>query len=114
MKKIIATAEAPPALGPYAQAVRNKGVIYVSGQLPLDPKTRQLVGGSIAHQTEQVLVNIRAILEENRRKIASGEKKKSKFSDMLERSMKAAEEAKKQADDAKKQVEAKRAQSKKK
>lgn len=57
---------------------------------------------------------IRAILEDNRKKIASGEKKKSKFSDMLERSMKAAEEAKKQADDAKKQTEAKRQQLKKK
>ncbi|MFN4144605.1 MAG: membrane protein insertase YidC [Runella sp.] len=57
---------------------------------------------------------IKAILEENRRKIASGEKKKSKFSEMLERSMKAAEEAKKQAEEAKKQTENKRQQLKKK
>ena len=57
---------------------------------------------------------IRAILEVNRKKIASGEKKKSKFSDILERSMRAAEDAKKQADDAKKQTDTKRTQAKKK
>ena len=64
MKTIIATPDAPPALGPYAQGVRVGDTVYVSGQLPLDPKTKQLIGGSIAVQTEQVLKNIRAILEE--------------------------------------------------
>lgn len=64
MKQIIATVEAPPALGPYAQGVRAGDTIYVSGQLPLDPKTRRIVGGGIAAQTEQVLINIRAIVEE--------------------------------------------------
>jgi 2-iminobutanoate/2-iminopropanoate deaminase len=64
MKTIIATADAPPALGPYAQAVRVGDTVYVSGQLPLDPKTKNPIGGSIAVQTEQVLKNIRAILEE--------------------------------------------------
>ena len=64
MKQIIATVEAPPALGPYAQGVRAGETIYVSGQLPMDPKTRRLIEGDIAAQTEQVLTNIRAIVEE--------------------------------------------------
>jgi 2-iminobutanoate/2-iminopropanoate deaminase len=63
-KQVIATPDAPPALGPYAQGVKIGDTIYVSGQLPLDPRSRQLVGGSIAAQTERVLLNIRAILEE--------------------------------------------------
>lgn len=63
-KKVIATPDAPPALGPYSQAIRVNDTIYVSGQLPMDPKTRQLINGSIAAQTERVLLNIRAILEE--------------------------------------------------
>ncbi len=64
MKEIIATADAPAALGPYAQGVKVNDTIYVSGQLPINPKTNELVGGSIAVQTEQVLVNLREILEE--------------------------------------------------
>jgi 2-iminobutanoate/2-iminopropanoate deaminase len=64
MKTIIATADAPPALGPYAQAVKVNDTLYVSGQLPMDARTRQLVGGSISAQTEQVLINMREILEE--------------------------------------------------
>lgn len=63
-KLVIATPDAPPALGPYSQAIRVNDTIYVSGQLPMDPKTRQLIGGTIAAQTERVLLNIRAILEE--------------------------------------------------
>jgi 2-iminobutanoate/2-iminopropanoate deaminase len=64
MKTIVATADAPPALGPYAQAVKVNDTLYVSGQLPMDARTGQLVGGSIATQTDQVLVNMREILEE--------------------------------------------------
>lgn len=64
MKSIIATADAPPALGPYAQAVKVNDTLYVSGQLPMDARTRQLIGGSITAQTEQVLINMREILEE--------------------------------------------------
>ena len=63
-KQIIATADAPPALGPYAQGIKIGDTVYVSGQLPVDPRTRQLIGGTIAAQTERVLLNIRAILEE--------------------------------------------------
>lgn len=64
MKEIIATAEAPPALGAYAQAVKVGDTVYVSGQLPLDPKTGHIVGGSIGAQTERALLNVQAILEE--------------------------------------------------
>ena len=64
MKEIIATADAPAALGPYAQGVKVNDTIYVSGQLPVNAKSNQLVGGSIANQTEQVLINLREILEE--------------------------------------------------
>jgi 2-iminobutanoate/2-iminopropanoate deaminase len=63
-KIAIATPDAPPALGPYSQGIRVGDTIYVSGQLPLDPKTGQIIAGSIAEQTERVLLNIREILEE--------------------------------------------------
>lgn len=64
MKEIIATPEAPAAIGPYAQAVKVNDMIFVSGQLPYNPKNRELIVGNIAAQTEQVLLNIRSILEE--------------------------------------------------
>lgn len=64
MKEIIATAEAPAALGPYAQAIKVNDMIFVSGQLPINPKTNELILGTITEQTEQVLLNLRAILEE--------------------------------------------------
>lgn len=63
-KTTIASPEAPPALGPYSQAVKVNDTVYVSGQLPIDAKTGQLVEGGIEAQTEQVLLNIRSILEE--------------------------------------------------
>ncbi len=64
MKEIIATPDAPPALGAYAQAVKVNNTVYVSGQLPLDPRSGQIVGGSLAIQTERVLLNIQSILTE--------------------------------------------------
>ncbi len=64
MKEIIATPDAPAAIGPYAQAVKVNDMIFVSGQLPLNPKNHQMVAGDISAQTEQVLMNLRAILEE--------------------------------------------------
>jgi 2-iminobutanoate/2-iminopropanoate deaminase len=64
LKTAIATPDAPPALGPYSQGVKVGDTIYVSGQLPIDPRTREIVSGGIAAQTEQVLLNIREILEE--------------------------------------------------
>ncbi|MGH8102525.1 MAG: RidA family protein [Chthoniobacterales bacterium] len=62
MKKIIATSDAPAAIGPYSQAVRAGSTIYCAGQIPLDPKTGQIVGGDISAQTKRVLENIAALL----------------------------------------------------
>ena len=64
MKRIINTKKAPAAIGPYSQAVEINGVLYVSGQIPVDPATGKIVEGGIKEQTRQVLENIKAILEE--------------------------------------------------
>lgn len=64
MKKIINTPLAPKAIGPYSQAVEANGTLYISGQLPVNPESGQIVEGGIAQQTEQVLKNIEAILKE--------------------------------------------------
>src|SRR5580658_8954834 len=63
MKKIIATDHAPKAIGPYSQAVVYNGMAYLSGQIPLDPATGQIVEGDIAAQTARVLENLKAVLE---------------------------------------------------
>lgn len=63
MKQTIATENAPRAIGPYSQAVVHNGVAYLSGQIPLDPATNQLVEGDVQVQTERVLENLRAVLE---------------------------------------------------
>src|SRR5580704_17328388 len=63
MKKIIATEKAPKAIGPYSQAVVHNGLAFLSGQIPLDPATGQLVEGDIATQTTRVLENVKAVLE---------------------------------------------------
>ncbi|NLV19476.1 MAG: RidA family protein [Bacteroidetes bacterium] len=62
MKKIIKTADAPEALGPYSQAVEINGTLYVSGQIGIDPGTGKIVPGGVEEQTTQVLKNIKAIL----------------------------------------------------
>jgi 2-iminobutanoate/2-iminopropanoate deaminase len=62
MKKIISTDEAPAAIGPYSQAVRSGSFLFCSGQIPLDPKSGQIVAGDIAAQTRRVLDNIAAVL----------------------------------------------------
>lgn len=64
MKKIIATTNAPAAIGPYSQAVEANNTIYISGQLPIDPKTGQFPNGGIKEQTQQSFNNIKAILAE--------------------------------------------------
>ena len=63
MKKIISTSDAPSAIGPYSQAVRSGSFLFCSGQIPLDPKSGQIVPGDIAAQTRRVLDNIGAVLE---------------------------------------------------
>jgi 2-iminobutanoate/2-iminopropanoate deaminase len=64
MKRIIQTSDAPAAIGPYSQAVEVNGTLFVSGQIPLDPKSMTVVDGGIMEQTDQVLKNIGAILNE--------------------------------------------------
>lgn len=63
MKKIISTSEAPAAIGPYSQAVHSGNFLFCSGQIPLDPKSGQIVPGDIATQTRRVLDNIGAVLK---------------------------------------------------
>ncbi len=64
MKKIISTKNAPGAIGPYSQAIETNGTLYISGQVPVDPATGKVGEGGITEQTEQVMNNIEAILEE--------------------------------------------------
>ena len=64
MKRIIHTNKAPQAVGPYSQAVEIHRTLYISGQIPLDPDTMQIVEGGIKEQTRQVMINISAILDE--------------------------------------------------
>ena len=63
MKKIIATDQAPAAIGPYSQATQYGNLLFVSGQIPIDPKTGDLVEGDIEVQTKQVLENLQAIIK---------------------------------------------------
>jgi len=63
MKEIIAADKAPKAIGPYSQAVRLNGFVFLSGQIPLDPENGELVAGPIQHQTERVLENLEAVLD---------------------------------------------------
>jgi|SRR5215213_1335933 len=63
MKERVQTDDAPKAIGPYSQAIRASGLIFASGQIPLDPATGQLVEGGIREQTERVFDNLRAVLE---------------------------------------------------
>ena len=63
MKKILSTEEAPKAVGPYSQGTMAGNFIFVSGQIPFDPKAGKMVEGTIAEQTEQSLKNVKAVLE---------------------------------------------------
>ncbi|MBN1416420.1 MAG: RidA family protein [Bacteroidales bacterium] len=63
MKKIINTAEAPVAIGPYSQAVEANGILFLSGQIPIDPGTSEIITGDISVQTMQVIQNLAAVLK---------------------------------------------------
>ncbi len=63
MKQIIKTERAPQAIGPYSQAVVAGGLVFASGQIPLDPQTGEFVAGGVAEQTAQVMRNLAAVLE---------------------------------------------------
>ena len=62
-KKVIETEKAPRAIGPYSQAIQAGNFLFLSGQIPLDPKTGDLVKGDIRQQTKQVLENMKGVLE---------------------------------------------------
>ena len=62
MREVIATDAGPKAIGPYSQAINANGLVFLSGQIPLDPATQQLIGGDVGAQTERVLQNIAGIL----------------------------------------------------
>lgn len=64
MKKIIYTNNAPKAIGPYSQATEINGMLFISGQIPIDPAFGKMIDGGITEQTEQVMKNIEAILKE--------------------------------------------------
>ena len=61
-KQIVSTEQAPKAIGPYSQAVRVGGLVFLSGQIPLDPASGEIVPGGAAEQTRQVMENLRAVL----------------------------------------------------
>ncbi len=63
MRETISTEHAPAAIGPYSQAIRFGGFLFVSGQIPIDPQTGVLVDGDIVLQTERVLKNLEAVLK---------------------------------------------------
>jgi 2-iminobutanoate/2-iminopropanoate deaminase len=63
VKEIIATERGPKAIGPYSQAIRANGFVFLSGQIPFDPATGQLIEGDVAAQTTRVLENVKAIAE---------------------------------------------------
>ena len=63
MREVIATKDAPQAIGPYSQAIKANGFIFLSGQIAIDPATQQVVPGDVAAQTDRVLRNLSEILE---------------------------------------------------
>jgi 2-iminobutanoate/2-iminopropanoate deaminase len=63
MRDVIATNQAPQAIGPYSQAIRAQGLIFTSGQVAIDPATQQVIAGDVSVQTDRVLKNLAAILQ---------------------------------------------------
>jgi 2-iminobutanoate/2-iminopropanoate deaminase len=63
MRDVIATDQAPRAIGPYSQAIRAAGFVFTSGQVAIDPATQQVIAGDVAAQTERVLKNLSAVLQ---------------------------------------------------
>ncbi len=63
MKEIISTQRGPKAIGPYSQAIKANGFLFVSGQIPIDPQTNQMLEGDITRQTARVLENLKGIVE---------------------------------------------------
>jgi len=63
MREVIVTKDAPQAIGPYSQAIRANGFVFLSGQVAIDPATQQVISGDVAAQTERVLKNLSAVLK---------------------------------------------------
>jgi 2-iminobutanoate/2-iminopropanoate deaminase len=63
MNEVVSTADAPGAIGPYSQAIKAGGMVFCSGQIPIDPATGQFVSDDVAEQTKQVLQNLEAVLK---------------------------------------------------
>jgi 2-iminobutanoate/2-iminopropanoate deaminase len=63
VRQVVKTGKAPEAIGPYSQAIKAGGFVFVSGQIAIDPETGQFVSGGIAEQTRQVMKNLAAVLE---------------------------------------------------
>ena len=63
MRDVVATKDAPQAIGPYSQAIKANGFVFVSGQIAIDPASGQIIAGDVAAQTERVLKNLEAILK---------------------------------------------------
>jgi 2-iminobutanoate/2-iminopropanoate deaminase len=63
MRQVISTKDAPQAIGPYSQAIKANGFVFVSGQVGIDPGTQQVVAGDVSAQTDRVLRNLSEILE---------------------------------------------------
>ncbi|HLK34217.1 MAG TPA: RidA family protein [Terriglobales bacterium] len=63
MRDVVATKDAPQAIGPYSQAIKANGLVFISGQIAIDPATSQIISGDVAAQTERVLKNLEAILK---------------------------------------------------
>lgn len=63
MKEIVLTNEAPGAIGPYSQGIKTGGLIFTSGQIPIDPKTGEIVSGDIKKAAERCILNLKAVLE---------------------------------------------------
>ncbi len=73
-KKVIQTEKAPKAIGPYSQAIQAGSFLFISGQIPIDPSTGELVGGDIRQQARQVLENVKHIVEPKSRYRKNGHK----------------------------------------
>lgn len=81
-RKVVSTDKAPGAIGPYSQAIKTDSMVFVSGQLAMDPQTGVLVGGDVQDETRQALMNLQAILEASGSNLSSVVKTTVFISDM--------------------------------
>jgi 2-iminobutanoate/2-iminopropanoate deaminase len=83
-KQVVATSSAPAAVGPYSQAIVSNGLVFCSGQIPLDPASGELVGGTIADQTRRCMENLAAVLDAARSSLANAVKVTAFLTDMAD------------------------------